>query len=175
MKLLSSSFVLSVALSLLTSCEGTAQLPDFNNPIGGPSSQIITQSDMVDGLKEALNVDIQNAVAEASKTNGFLNDNKPRIPFPPEAAKVENKMRQLGLSAQADEFVETLNAAASEASKKAAPIFVDAITRMTIQDAQGILTSDNHEAATQYLEQQTRSQLYNAFKPDVQIPSNLSV
>ncbi len=130
---------------------------------------------MVDGLKEALNVGIQNAVAQASKTNGFLNDNKLRIPFPPEAAKVENKMCQLGLSAQADEFVETLNAAASEASKKAEPIFVDAITRMTIQDAQGILTSDNHEAANQYLEQQTRSQLHNAFKPDVHIPSNLSV
>jgi len=167
MKLLCRPVVLMVSFGLLISCDGMAQLPDFNNPIT-PPVQVLIQTDISDALKQALEFGIDSAVAQASVANGFLNDGRLRIPFPPQAEKVEQKARQLGLDAQADEFIETMNTAASEASKKATPIFVNAIKRMSIQDAQGILRSDNHRAATEYLERLTRDQLYAAFKPDVE-------
>lgn len=167
MKLLCRPVVLIASFYLFIGCEGTANLPDFNNPIT-PPSQVLTQSDIASALKEALRFGIDSAVAYASRPDGFMNDTRLKIPIPPQAEKVEEKARQLGLNAQMDQFITTMNAAASEASKKAAPIFADAIKRMSIQDAQSILRSDNHTAATEYLEETTRAQLYRAFRPDVE-------
>ena len=62
-----------------------------------------------------------------------------KIPFPPEAAAVESKLRSLGMNKQVDDFVLTINRAAEEAAKQAAPIFVDAVKGMTITDGLNIL------------------------------------
>jgi len=68
---------------------------------------------------------------------------------------------------QVDQFIETLNRGAEEAAKQAAPIFVSAIKQMTINDAWNILKGDK-DAATQYLQKTTTSQLETKFKPVIQ-------
>ena len=126
----------------------------------------LTEGEVASGLKEALEVGAKNSTNLVSKLDGFNKNTKIRIPFPPEAAKMEEKLRAIGMGDQVDEFVVTLNRAAEEASKKATPIFVDAIKQMSITDAMGILKGSNN-AATQYLQDKTTGSLHEAFKPVV--------
>ena len=58
----------------------------------------------------------------------------------------------------------SLNRGAELAAKEAKPIFVNAITSMSINDAWGILKGDN-DAATIYLKETTSDQLYEKFSP----------
>ena len=62
-----------------------------------------------------------------------------KIPFPPDAQKVADKLRAIGLGGEIDKFVLTLNRGAEAAAKEAKPIFVTAITSITIEDAWAIL------------------------------------
>ena len=70
----------------------------------------------------------------------------------------------MGLGTQVDEAILSMNRAAEDAAKSAAPIFVDAIKQMSIQDAEGIL-SGGDSAATSYLRKKTNASLTNAFNP----------
>ena len=118
---------LSILLLLvMVSCDQLQQIAEEAAKQTGPP----TKSEIASGIREALIIGAQNSVADASKTNGFLNNSLIKIPFPPEAAKVEKTVRDLGMGSQVDKFVETLNHGAEEASKKAAPIFVNAIKQM---------------------------------------------
>ena len=61
-------------------------------------------------------------------------------------------------------ILEKINRSAEDAVKKASPIFVNAITSMSINDALGILMGEKN-AATKYLDQKTHNPLFNEFKP----------
>ncbi|MFO0507191.1 MAG: DUF4197 domain-containing protein, partial [Chryseotalea sp.] len=84
-----------------------------------------------------------------------------------EAKKVEDKLRQIGMDKQVDEFIMTLNRGAENAAKEAKPIFVSAIKQMTIEDAWSILKG-NDNAATNYLQRTTSAALKEKFKPVIQ-------
>lgn len=86
------------------------------------------------------------------------------IPFPPEAEKMKNKLIELGFEEQVNKFVETLNRGAELAAKQAAPIFVDAIINMSIQDGFAILNGGEN-AATNFLREKTTDQLKAKFRP----------
>ena len=124
----------------------------------------LSNQEIVDGLKEALTIGSQNSAAAASKTDGYFKHPVIKIPFPPEAKSMEEKLRAIGMGKQVDEFVLTLNRAAEEAGKEAAPIFVSAVKQMTITDGVKILKGKDDEA-TQYLNRTTSSQLHDKFKP----------
>jgi hypothetical protein len=126
----------------------------------------LTNEEVISGLKEALNVGIKNAVNSSSVTDGFLKNDIIRLPFPPDAIKVREKALNFGLSKQVETFEETLNRAAEEATKKALPIFIDAIKNMSVSDGFSIL-KDGEGAATKFLKSQTSNQLVIAFAPVV--------
>ncbi len=127
----------------------------------------LSEGDIAKGLKEALTVGSKNAASQLNKQDGFLLNPKVRIPFPEDAQRVATKLRQMGFGKKVDQFELTLNRAAEDAAKEAAPIFVNAITSMTITDAKNILTgSDN--AATTYLQGKTSDPLAQAFSPHIQ-------
>lgn len=128
----------------------------------------LTTDEVAAGLKEALKVGITNAVQTSSRTDGFYKNPRLFIPFPEEAEKVKNTALNLGMRSQVERFEETLNRAAEEAVKEATPVFVNAITSMTIEDAFGLLRADNTHAATAYLRSRTESELTLLFKPSVQ-------
>lgn len=126
----------------------------------------LTNDEVIRGLKEALSVGTNNAAAIASKIDGFYKNPKIKIPFPPDAQKVKTVAENLGMKKQVDKFVETLNRAAEEAAKEAAPIFINAIKQMTIEDAFKILRGSD-DAATQYLKRKTSAPLTAKFRPVV--------
>lgn len=126
----------------------------------------LSTDEVIRGLKEALSIGANKAAGMASRVNGFYKNPRIRIPFPPEAQKVKATAEALGMKKQVEEFVQTLNRAAEEAAKRAAPIFLDAIKGMTIQDGFEILRGPD-DAATAYLRRKTTAQLTREFKPVV--------
>lgn len=106
------------------------------------------------------------AANRASQVDGFYKNSLIFIPFPPEAIAMKNTLESLGFQRQIAAFTKTLNRAAEEACKKAAPIFFQAIKEMTIQDGFKILRGSD-DAATQYLRRKTSKQLNKAFRPVV--------
>ncbi len=154
--------VLLIALAGIVSCSQlqniAKQLPD--------AADSLTDADIATALKQALQQGIDKEVSKLMQTGGFYNQPDVRILFPPELKKVENTLRKIGLGSLADEGVRKLNRAAEEAVKEAKPVFVQAIKEMTIQDARNILLGDT-TAATDYLRQKTREQLYLKFYPIV--------
>jgi hypothetical protein len=126
----------------------------------------LSETDIATGLKEALTVGSKNASAKLNALDGFNKNMKVRIPFPEDAQKVAKKLREMGFGKKVDEFELTLNRAAEQAAKEAAPIFVNAITSMTITDAKNILVGSD-SAATSYLRTRTSDPLAQAFSPHI--------
>lgn len=126
----------------------------------------LTNAEVIAGLKEALTIGANNAGSITSKMDGFLKNDLIRLPFPEDALKVKEKALDLGLDTQVEKFELTLNRAAEEAAKEAAPIFVQAIKDMTVEDGFNILKGEEN-AATQFLKNKTSSQLTAAFSPKV--------
>lgn len=158
-------YLLSLLSIFLFSCaELNTVLEEVSTTTTGEAP--LTNSEVISGLKEALTVGTKNSTSLTSKLDGFYKNPEIFIPFPPEAIKVKEKVEALGMEKQVDKFVLTLNRAAEEASKEAAPIFINAIKQMTIADGFAILKGDKN-AATNYLREKTSAQLKIKFKPVV--------
>lgn len=126
----------------------------------------LTESDIANGLKEALSIGAKKASEQLNQLDGFNANSLVRIPFPEDMQKVAKELRNLGYGQKVDEFELSLNRSAEEAAKEAAPIFVNSIKQMSITDAKSILTGPD-TAATGYLRKTTYTPLYNAFSPHV--------
>ena len=151
------------------SCDTLQQVADssginVNNPINTAPS--ISNDEVINGLKEALTIGATKGAEQASNVGGFLKNDIIRLPFPPDAIKVREKALKWGLDNKVEKFEATLNEAAEEACKTAAPIFVNAIKNMSVQDGFAILNG-NESAATNFLKKQTSDNLYSAFLPEV--------
>jgi hypothetical protein len=150
---------------MLFSCDVLLQtLGDLDG--GSGSGQGLTQTQVANGLKNALEVGIENAVSRVSVTNGFYNNSEIKIPFPEEAIKVKEVCESVGLTNQVKQFEEKLNRAAEMAAKGATDVFIVAIKQMTISDAISILKGGD-DAATAYLKKTTSNVLYQKFYPVV--------
>jgi hypothetical protein len=137
----------------------------ITNP-NGTTSNPLSNEEVIKGLKEALTVGTNSSTLSASKVDGYLKNPALFIPFPPEAQKMRQKLIDLGMQGKVNEFETSLNRAAEEATKKAAPIFINAITNMSIQDGFTILKGGD-TAATNYLRNKTYNSLFETFKPTV--------
>jgi Protein of unknown function (DUF4197) len=124
----------------------------------------LSNEDIVSGLKEALAVGAQKSGDKLSAVNGFMGNAAIKVLMPDEAKKVEQTLRNAGMGKLVDDAILSMNRAAEEAAKSAAPIFVDAVKGMNVQDALGILRG-NDSAATTFLKGKTWQPLTNAFKP----------
>ena len=122
------------------------------------------QADIAAGLKEALTIGATKGAAALSATDGFFKNAALKILLPPEAAKIEKTLRSVGMGKQVDQAILSINRAAEDACKTAAPIFINAIQQMTVTDAIGILKGAD-TAATAYLKRTTSLPLSSAFKP----------
>ncbi len=127
----------------------------------------LSSEEIANGLKEALTVGTQNGASRLSSVDGFFANAALKILMPPEAQKVESTLREFGMGSVVDKAVLSMNRAAEDASKTAAPIFVSAIKQMTIVDAVNILKGGNN-AATNYFKDKTTAALTAAFRPSVE-------
>lgn len=136
------------------------------SPANSSSSNLST-GEIVSGLKEALSIGAQKSSDRLSATDGFFKDAAVKILLPQQVRDVENKMRMLGLGKLVDNAELSMNRAAEDASKTAAPIFLSAIKKMTVTDALNILKGSD-TAATGYLRKTTSPELVNAFRPIIE-------
>jgi hypothetical protein len=159
--------VLLIALLffLTISCDNTDEIIDLLQ------NQPLTETEVVEGLKSALTVGTDTAVSIVSEINGFYMDELIKIYLPPEAQIiVENAnnpiLAAIGIPELIDEMILKMNRAAEDAATEATPIFIDAITTMTILDAFEILNGAD-TSATHYLREKTYSNLQTAFQPKI--------
>ncbi|MFN3875331.1 MAG: DUF4197 domain-containing protein [Flavobacteriales bacterium] len=130
----------------------------------GGGTPALTNDEVIAGLKEALRLGSERAVSSVSAADGFWANSLIRIPFPPEAITVKNTLTDLGITQPVQEFERTLNTAAERASKEAVPVFIDAISGMSIADGFAILRG-GERAATDYLREKTSTTLRARFAP----------
>jgi len=123
-----------------------------------------SEEEAANALKETLDKGIKKGVSVLSIKDGYFANPKVKIPFPKNATKVADKLKQLGMQKQVDEVVLSINRAAEDAAISAKPIFANAIKKMSIKDAIGIVKG-NKTAGTDYLNRNTNSAVVNAFKP----------
>ena len=126
----------------------------------------LSNADAVSGLKDALTQGTAAAVSKLGVENGFLGNDKVKIPLPDALKRVESGLRLLGMKKQADELVTAMNRAAEQAVPEAKPLLVSAVKNMSVQDAKGILTGGD-TAATEYFRKATSGQLTGKFLPIV--------
>jgi len=154
MKKLITIILLSVTLS---SCEILTNLPTGTG--GG-----VTEAEAADGIKEALGQGLVKAVLQLNKEDGFFKDALYKVLLPPDAKKIENTLRDLGMGKMVDKAILQINRAAEDAAGYAKPIFVDAIKSMTIADAIG-LVKNGDTSATHFFRVKTTDKLIAAFSP----------
>jgi len=126
----------------------------------------ISNRDATGGLRQALIQAAGSAVGKLGVTDGFLQNPQVKIPLPDTLKKAEKIMRKLGMGDQADELVTRMNRAAEAAVPEAKTLLVDAVKKMSVQDAKAILTGGD-DAATQYFKKTTSAPLAQKFLPIV--------
>jgi len=137
-------------------------IKDTLKSLGGEKG--LTDTDIVDGLKEALQIGTTNAVSLTSKADGYYKNPNIKIPLPENVQKVEKILRATGFGSKVDDFELSMNRAAERAAPEAKSIFWDAIQKMTFTDARKILDGRDNEA-TMYFQDKTSDRLMEIFKP----------
>lgn len=161
--------IILFTLLLLSTIIPSQSFSQFKLPkiLSGKSSGTgVTENEAGQGIKEALTQGVTNAVLNLNKTDGFFASELYKVLLPPDAKKVENTLRNIGMGAQVDKAILAINRGAEDAVAFAKPIFIDAIKEMTLTDALNILKG-NKDAATQYFKQKTSAKLTTAFTPSV--------
>jgi hypothetical protein len=133
----------------------------------GKSSSSLSNTEIIAGLKQALEKGAQISGDKLSTVDGYFANAALKILMPEEAKKVESTLRSMGMGNLVDDAILSMNRAAEDAAKSAAPIFINAIKTMSINDALGILKGTD-TAATAYLRGKTTSPLTEAFRPVVE-------
>lgn len=160
-----SKILLSLAALLLSVNFASAQVKTKPKPTPTPR---LSTSDISSGLKEALFKGVKFAVDNLGREDGFLGNERVRIPLPGKIAKMEKTLRAFGQGKRVDEFVVSMNRAAEKAVPVAIDVFLDAIKQMTFDDARKILFSGQDDAATQFFKRTSGETLRTKFRPIVE-------
>jgi hypothetical protein len=157
-------FLLAFTATAFASCSSisTEQIGDI---LSGGNDALDSET-VVAGLKEALTVGTERTVATTSKSDGYWANPLIRIVIPSELKGVANTLRGIGLGEEVAKFELAMNRAAEQAAGEATGVFWNAIKKMSIADAWGILGGDD-SAATVYFRQQTSAELRKRFMPIV--------
>jgi hypothetical protein len=128
------------------------------------NSNTLSEAEASGGIKEALAQGLTNAVLQLNKQDGFFKDAVYKVLMPPDAIKIENTLRDLGMGKTVDKAILQINRAAEDAAGYAKPIFVEAIKSMTISDAIGLIKNGD-TSATHFFRVKTTEKLIAAFLP----------
>ena len=135
------------------------------------SKQETDDSTVISGLKEAISIGTDKAVKEISKIDGYLGNQAIKILMPEKIQNVAEVLKKVGYQRQVDDFIISMNRAAEKAATKAKSYFVDAIKKITFEDARKILNSGD-TAATDYFKAKTFDKLYGEFNPVISSSMN---
>jgi Protein of unknown function (DUF4197) len=159
--------LLFLSFSVITYSQTGGLLKKAGGLLNKAKGGSLSNDEIIAGLKEALSVGAQNSSDKLSAVDGFFANAAIKVLMPEEAKKVETTLRKVGMGDLVDKAILSMNRAAEDASKSAAPIFVDAVKTMSINDALGILKGSD-TAATGYLRSKTVPALTEAFRPVIE-------
>ena len=95
----------------------------------------LTNEEIIEGLKSALSVGTDTSVTILNKLDGYYKDDLVKILLPEDAKAIYDNINKVpGGSILLEETIKSLNRAAEDAAIEAKPIFIDAITGITITD-----------------------------------------
>lgn len=151
-----------IALAFVVLLTGCAELQKVVKQL--PTGGVLSQEQIGNGLRQALDKGIQHQVSKLTAKDGFYRNELVKIILPKELQAVDKGLRKIGLSNLADEGLKAINRTAEDAVKTATPIFVNAVKEISFNDAKNILLGDKN-AATSYLKGKTNTALYNQFNP----------
>ncbi|CAM1369822.1 conserved protein of unknown function [Tenacibaculum soleae] len=151
-----------IALAFVVLLTGCAELQKVVKQL--PTGGVLSQEQIGNGLRQALDKGIQHQVSKLTAKDGFYRNELVKIILPKELQAVDKGLRKIGLSNLADEGLKAINRTAEDAVKTATPIFVKAVKEISFNDAKNILLGDKN-AATSYLKGKTNTALYNQFNP----------
>ena len=118
------------------------------------------------GLKTALEKSALAAVGLLGQTDGFLGNEKVRIPLPGYLDDAAKWLKKLGQGKRVDELVTSMNRAAEAAVPLARDALVGAVKSMNFNDAKNILSGGDN-AMTSFFAEKTRAPLFGKFLPVV--------
>ncbi len=155
--------LVGLVLTTASCAELQGQLNDVLSSQGGGG---LDEQTVAAGLKQALEVGSERAVAQTSKVDGFLGNALIRIALPEKYQHMADTLRKLGFGREVDQLDTAMNRAAEKAAAQARPIFVSAVKQMSLPDAYKILRGGS-TAATDYFRAHTSDRLRAAFEPIV--------
>lgn len=144
----------------------------------GVQESSLTQTEVVQGLKEALITGTNSSTTKLNAKDGYFKDPVAKILLPKEAQDIAENIRRIpGLGDKAmDDLLLRINRSAEDAAAEAKPIFINAVKNMTISEGMNVLkgkssqtTGFDSTAATVYLKQKTYNDLFNAFQPKIDV------
>jgi hypothetical protein len=144
---------------------------DFLKTVQKPSESSLDEGTVISGLKEVLSIGTASAVKSVARENGYSGNKAIMIPLPGHVQKIGKVLRKAGMKKEVDDFILSMNRAAEKAAPMATPIFINAIKRMSFQDATKILNGGD-TAATDYFRTKTSSYLAEIFKPEISSSMN---
>jgi hypothetical protein len=161
------TFVVSLIGAVLLSACTKEKLTEFiTQQLSGDDD-----ADIVAGLREALRVGTDTSVSILNKENGYFQDLAVKILMPEEVQNLYNQLPEglakEGLTPVVNDLILKVNRAAEDAAVEAKPIFVNAITNISIVDGYSILKG-NDNAATMYLKGATYEGLRGLFQPKIE-------
>ena len=136
--------------------------------ITGNNKGSLSNDEIISGLKEALTIGTQNSTVKLGTVDGFFKDAALKILMPPEAEKVTNTLRSMGMGSLVDKAILSMNRAAEDAASGVGEIFINAIKDMSIADGIQILNGGN-TAATDYLKTNTSKSLNEKMRPVIEV------
>jgi hypothetical protein len=155
---------LAASLFLLTSCQDM-MLQNMARDFGLAINQdVLDDTTIIKGLKEALSIGTERAVKVVSQQNGYFGNQLIKVLMPEKMRNVADMLGKVGFQRQVDDFVLSMNRAAERAAPTAVEFFVGAIKEMTFADARQILNGGN-TAATEYFKAKTSAKIHHAFQP----------
>ena len=126
----------------------------------------LTSAEASQGLKMALEKGALAAVSLLGKTDGFLGNDKVRIPLPGFLDDAAKLLKSLGQGKRVDELLTSMNRAAETAVPLAKDLLVSAVKSMNVNDAKKIL-SGGETSVTGFFAEKTRDPLAVKFLPVV--------
>jgi hypothetical protein len=132
----------------------------------GTSAHALSESEAASGIRVALEKGAVAAVQLLGRTDGFLRNDKVRIPLPGYLNDAARFLRAAGQGKRIDELQTAMNRAAEAAVPEAKSLLVGAVKSMSVEDARQILGGGD-DAATQFFARKTREPLSVKFLPIV--------
>jgi hypothetical protein len=151
-------FVAVLFSSLFYGCDILTQIPQTTTGV--------TEGEAGQAIKEALSQGLVKSVLHFNREDGFFKDALYKILLPPDAKKIENTLRDLGLGSMVDKAILQINRGAEDAVGFAKPIFTEAIRNISLSDAIGLIRNGD-TSATHFFREKTTAQLIAAFLPSI--------